>query len=289
MADLNPEVFEDLQVAERSRPLFEAAGLPLRTWEAYALAFNERNLLRREIHRIREGRGASNLHPEVLERLQALRTELDPIVGQLRKFLPPEPRDAEDRERQEMVLGFIAVSATAREVAAKWILDPDRYRQEATQKLQLIESVVERYRRALRAEIDAQMTSPSPEPAVGTVTTIMKQVPAPPPPAVPEALTAPTSLEAAATNGEVSLIWSSVAGAAHYIVKRATGRDGPYAVIARPSQDCHADTDLRNGTTYFYTVAAVDSRGAEGPPSSAVDATPLAPPVAPATLTAVPG
>ena len=46
MADLNPEVFEDLQVAERSRPLFEAAGLPLRTWEAYALAFNERNLLR---------------------------------------------------------------------------------------------------------------------------------------------------------------------------------------------------------------------------------------------------
>src|SRR6188768_3711089 len=95
MADLNPEVFEDLQVAERSRPLFEAAGLPLRTWEAYALAFNERNLLRREIQRIRERRGAADIHPEVLERLQALRTELDPMVGELRKFLPSEPAGPE--------------------------------------------------------------------------------------------------------------------------------------------------------------------------------------------------
>ena len=121
MADLNPEVFEDLQVAERSRPLFEAAGLRLRTWEAYALAFNERNLLRREMNRIAEGRGSSDIHPEVVERLRVLRTELDPIVDQLRKFLPPEPADPDDRERQEMVLGFIAVSPTARDVAAKWI------------------------------------------------------------------------------------------------------------------------------------------------------------------------
>src|SRR6185503_14796525 len=180
MADLNPEVFEDLQVAERSRPLFEAAGLPLRTWEAYALAFNERNLLRREIQRIRERRGAADIHPEVLERLQALRTELDPMVGELRKFLPSDPAGPEAIERLEMVLGFIAVSPTARDVAAKWIGDPDRYRAEATQKLQLIENVVERYRRALRAEIDAQMTSPpappptSLDPVPGPVTSIMR-------------------------------------------------------------------------------------------------------------------
>ena len=180
MADLNPEVFEDLQVAERSRPLFEAAGLPLRTWEAYALAFNERHLLRREVQRIREGRGAPVLHPEVLERLQALRTELDPMVGELRKFLPADPGGPEAHERLEMVLGFIAVSPTAREVATKWIADPARYRAEANQKLQLIENVVEKYRRALRAEIDAQMTSPAPElppdpPVPGPVTSIMRR------------------------------------------------------------------------------------------------------------------
>src|SRR5262245_3916505 len=162
MADLNPEVFEDLQVAERSRPLFEAAGLQLRTWEAYALAFNERNLLRREITRIRERRGAPDIHPEVLERLQALRSKLDPMVGKLRSYLPSDPTGPEAQERQEMVLGFIAVSPAAREVAAKWIANPDRYRKEAVQKLQLIETVVERYRRALRAEIEAQMTSDSP-------------------------------------------------------------------------------------------------------------------------------
>jgi hypothetical protein len=179
MADLNPEVFEDLQVAERSRPLFEAAGLPLRTWEAYSLAFNERILLRREIQRINEGRGASDIHPEVLERLQALRTELDPMVGRLRNFLPTDPSGPEALERQEMVLGFIAVSPAAREVAAKWIGNPDRYRAEASLKLQLIENVVEKYRRALRAEIDAQMTSPTPPPVPGPVTSIMRKKDAP--------------------------------------------------------------------------------------------------------------
>lgn len=298
MADLNPEVFEDLQVAERSRPLFEAAGLPLRTWEAYALAFNERNLLRREIQRIRERRGAADIHPEVLERLQALRTELDPMVGQLRKFLPTDPPDADARERLEMVLGFIAVSPTARDVAAKWIAEPDRYRAEATQKLQLIENVVERYRRALRVEIDAQMTSTSPPPALpvppgpelpptpGPVTSIMKRK-EPPPPDV--ALAAPTGLQGSTTNGEVSLIWSAVPGAVSYLVKRATARGGPYVTIARPTQDCHPDTDLRNGTTYYYTVAAVDASGKEGLPSQEIDATPMAPPIAPAALTATAG
>ena len=297
MADLNPEVFEDLQVAEKSRPLFEAAGLRLRTWEAYALAFNERNLLRREMNRIAEGRGSADIHPEVVERLRVLRTELDPIVDQLRKFLPPEPADADDRERQEMVLGFIAVSATARDVAIKWIADPERYRPEATQKLQLIESVVERYRRALRAEIDAQMTSPSvppeapakavlppsePVPQPGPVTSIMRKKPAPP------SLDAPVNLEASATNGEVSLIWAGVPNASNYVVKRGVSTGGPYSVIARPAQDCYADTSLQNGATYFYVVAAVDGSGAEGPISTEVQATPLAPQIAPETLTATP-
>jgi fibronectin type 3 domain-containing protein len=296
MADLNPEVFEDLQVAERSRPLFEAAGLRLRTWEAYALAFNERNLLRREIHRIREGRGSSDIHPEVLERLQALRSELDPMVDKLRRFLVPEPAGAEDRERQEMVLGFIAVSPTARDVASKWIAEPERYRQEATQKLQLIETVVERYRRALRAEIDAQMTSTSPPtaepvPQGGAVTRIMKRSAETPPAPAAEAapLGAPATLEAAASNGEVSLIWSAVPGAALYFVKRAATKGGPYTTIARPTHDCYADTDLRNGTTYFYIVLPVDKEGVEGPLSREVEATPLAPPLSPPGLTATPG
>jgi hypothetical protein len=231
MADLNPEVFEDLQVAEKSRPLFEAAGLPLRTWEAYCLAFNERNLLRREIHRIQEGRGSAAIHPEVLERLQAIRAQFDPMVGQLRRFLPPAPPGAEDRERQEMVLGFITVSSTARDVAAKWIAEPDRYRNEAEQKLRLIGIVVDRYRSALRAEIDAQMTS-SPPPAPAPKTAVDSPIARPP-------LPAPASLEASASNGEVALIWSTVPDAAQYAVKRSTARGGAFTIIARPAQDCY--------------------------------------------------
>jgi len=281
MADLNPEVFEDLQVAEKSRPLFEAAGLPLRTWEAYCLAFNERNLLRREILRIQEGRGSPTVHPEVLERLRALRAQFDPIVGKLRNFLPPEPPSPEDRERQEMVLGFITVSPTARDVAAKWIADPDRYKAEAAQKLRLIGVVVDRYRSALRAEIDAQMTSSPPPAAVpqpGAVTQILRKPPLP----------ATASLEAAASNGEVSLIWSPVPGAVQYLVKRSAARGGAFTIVARPAQDCYSDTDLRNGDTYYYSVAAVDAAGAEGAPSVEVEATPVAPPVAPESLDATP-
>ncbi|MBV8878992.1 MAG: hypothetical protein JOZ69_20550, partial [Myxococcales bacterium] len=297
MADLNPEVFEDLQVAEKSRPVFEAAGLPLRTWEAYCLAFNERNLLRRELHRIEEGRGSKEIHPEVLERLQAIRTQFDPIVVQLRKFLPPDPAVAEDRERQEMVLGFITVSPTARDVAAKWIGDPDRFKAEAAQKLQLIGVVVDRYRRALRAEIDAQMTATPPPPppprmstdtdvpVPGSVTKIMVKPPAAPSPPLP----APASLEAAATNGEISLIWSPVPGAAHYAVKRSAERGGAFSIIARPAQDCYSDTDLKNGTTYYYSVVAVDAAQAEGAPSIEIEATPIAPPLAPSSLEATPG
>jgi fibronectin type 3 domain-containing protein len=287
MADLNPEVFEDLQVAERSRPLFEAAGLPLRTWEAYALAFNERNLLRREIHRINEGRGSGSIHPEVLERLQALRSELDPMVGELRKFLPPEPADAEDRERHEMVLGFIAVSPTARDVAAKWIANPTRYRDEAVAKLQLIEQVVEKYRRALRAEIDAQMTAPATPDAVpqpGPVTRIMKRDSAPAEPLHP-----PGRIDASASSGEVALGWSGVPGAALYAVKRSMTPGGPYTTIARPAQNFYADTDRQNGTTYYYIVAPLDAGGAEGPASVEVQATPMAPPLAPGNLAATPG
>ncbi len=289
MADLNPEVFEDLQVAEKSRPLFEAAGLPLRTWEAYCLAFNERNLLRRELHRIEEGRGSKEIHPEVLERLQAIRTQFDPIIGSLRKFLPPDPPAVEDRERQEMVLGFITVSPTARDVAAKWIADPDKYKSEATQKLHLIGVVVDRYRRALRAEIDAQMTaSPPPAPAIpqpGAVTQILRKPP--PAPTLPP-LPAPSSLEAAASNGEVALIWSPVPNAVQYFVKRSTARGGAFTIIARPAQDCYSDTDLKNGSTHYYSVVAVDSSGAEGAPSVEVEATPVAPPVAPEALDATP-
>src|SRR6185295_3938633 len=56
-----------------------------------------------------------------------------------------------------------------------------------------------------------------------------------------------------------------------------------------PTQNGHPDTALRNGTKYYYIVAGVDASGVEGPPSVEIDATPMAPPIAPASLTATPG
>ena len=149
-------------------------------------------------------------------------------------------------------------------------------------KLQLIEQVVEKYRRALRAEIDAQMTAPTASEAVpqpGPVTRIMKRDAAP---AKSEPLQAPGRIDAAASNCEVALGWSGVPGAALYAVKRASSPGGPYTTIARPAQNFYADTNLQNGSACYYIVVPLDAGGAEGPGSIEVQATPMAPPLAPA-------
>jgi fibronectin type 3 domain-containing protein len=54
--------------------------------------------------------------------------------------------------------------------------------------------------------------------------------------------------------------------------KRSTERGGAFTIIARPAQDCYSDTDLKNGTTYFYVTTSVDSSGIESNYSNEVQA-----------------
>jgi cellulose 1,4-beta-cellobiosidase len=99
-------------------------------------------------------------------------------------------------------------------------------------------------------------------------------------------LLAPTNLMATPQNLQVTLTWTAVSGANSYNVKRSTTPGGPYAVIANASGTTYTNTGLKNGTTYYYVVSAV-----EGPEQSAnsneVSATPLLLP--PTNLTATAG
>ncbi|AVH55289.1 MULTISPECIES: extracellular catalytic domain type 1 short-chain-length polyhydroxyalkanoate depolymerase [Streptomyces] len=80
-------------------------------------------------------------------------------------------------------------------------------------------------------------------------------------------LPAPSGLTVTATtDSSVSLTWNAVDGAASYRVYRGGSQAGT------PSAASFTDTGLAPGTTYSYTVAAVDGSGQAGASSAAVQA-----------------
>ncbi|SEO68677.1 esterase, PHB depolymerase family [Actinacidiphila rubida] len=81
-------------------------------------------------------------------------------------------------------------------------------------------------------------------------------------------LPAPAGLAVTGTTGTTaSLSWSAVSGAASYTVYRGG------TAVGSPTGTSFTDSGLTAGTSYTYTVAAVDSSGKAGPVSSAVTAT----------------
>jgi fibronectin type 3 domain-containing protein len=101
-------------------------------------------------------------------------------------------------------------------------------------------------------------------------------------PATPPA--APTGLQAAGGNAQVSLTWTASTGATSYHVKRSTTSGSGYAQIAAPTAANFTDTTVTNGTTYFYVVSALNAIG-ESANSAQANATPVAPATPPAAPT----
>ena len=112
----------------------------------------------------------------------------------------------------------------------------------------------------------------------GTSTSNLLSITTPPP--------APATLTATAGNTQVQLSWSAAAGATSYIIERGTVTGGPYTTVGTASGLSFTDSDLTNGTTYYYVVAGVSASGA-GATSPEANATPSATvPVAPQSLSA---
>lgn len=87
----------------------------------------------------------------------------------------------------------------------------------------------------------------------------------------------PSNLTAIAGDSQVSLSWDAVLGATGYNVKRSTASGGPYTTIAGGvTGTSYVDTDVKNGTTYYYVVTAVDAES-ESDNSNEASATPVAP------------
>jgi fibronectin type 3 domain-containing protein/flagellar hook assembly protein FlgD len=65
--------------------------------------------------------------------------------------------------------------------------------------------------------------------------------------------------------GTIQVCWDAVTGAAGYRLYRSTTSGGPYEPVgdALITATCYLDTGLIDGTTYYYTVHAVDALGNE--------------------------
>lgn len=112
---------------------------------------------------------------------------------------------------------------------------------------------------------------------------------------------APTGLNASPGNGQVSLTWNAVSGAASYVIYRETtfygeeSQENALLDSTPPYQTgitgtSFTDTGLSNGTTYYYEVEAVNSGGSSGF-SAIASATPSTGqvPAVPTNLTATAG
>jgi len=62
-------------------------------------------------------------------------------------------------------------------------------------------------------------------------------------------------------NGQASLTWTTVLGAAGYNVKRATTSVGPYTTVTMPTANTVTDSGLAGATTYYYVVSAFNALG----------------------------
>ena len=92
-------------------------------------------------------------------------------------------------------------------------------------------------------------------------------------PATPAAPIMPTGLTATPGDTVVMLSWNAVADATLYRVYR----DGATNPLISISSTSYTDTGLSNGTSYDYSVRAVNASGREGQPSEAVTAMPTMP------------
>ena len=93
--------------------------------------------------------------------------------------------------------------------------------------------------------------------SVGTVGGLSSEVNAATP------LPAPDNLSASGANNTITLRWNSVSGATRYTLywDNASGIDSNDTAITSITNDNYTHSNMDNGSTYYYKVAAVNSSG----------------------------
>jgi len=99
----------------------------------------------------------------------------------------------------------------------------------------------------------------------------------------------PTGLTARPADTQVQLAWNAALGALKYNVKRGLTSGGPYVTVASDViGPAYVDTDVVNGTRYYYVVSGQNTLGESGD-SNEASATPNIPPDLVVASLTVPG
>ena len=85
----------------------------------------------------------------------------------------------------------------------------------------------------------------------------------------------PAGLTAYPGNAQITLTWSAAASATSYAVKRGLSSGNETTAVATTTNATYTDTNLNNGTTYYYVVSATGPTGTSAN-SSEASATPSA-------------
>ena len=99
----------------------------------------------------------------------------------------------------------------------------------------------------------------------------------------------PPTLVALASNNAVFLSWAAIPRMTNYVIKRGGSSQGPFDLLGSTAGTTLADPAVVNGTTYYYVIASQSGKGSVGVDSAPLAATPVPPPNAPASLTALNG
>ena len=90
--------------------------------------------------------------------------------------------------------------------------------------------------------------------------------------------TTPSSLVASPSESNVLLTWNSSIGATSYTIRRSTGPQDPWLIIAMNIVElAWTDTDIQPGKTYHYVISGVNNTGESGNSDEAVAAIPASP------------
>jgi Sec-independent protein translocase protein TatA len=89
---------------------------------------------------------------------------------------------------------------------------------------------------------------------------------------------APSLLTASPSESNVLLTWNSAVGASSYTIRRSTGPQDPWLIVAMSIPElAWTDTDVQSGKTYHYVVSAVNGTGESGNSDEAVAVIPGGP------------
>lgn len=153
---VDPEVLEDVRRVEQCRKIFEATHQQIEVWEVFCLVMMDRDATKAAIEELLRLQTEGHSHEfnegalELFGILLSLRGKHGKTVRALREYISGLQVGSFGKEVMDLAMGFIMASERGRTRVEMWLAEPQRFRNEASGRLEDIISRVMNYQTALR-------------------------------------------------------------------------------------------------------------------------------------------